>query len=38
MNGSDFGVGLGVGLILGIAISMILDKWYKWKDEIEENE
>ena len=34
MNGSEFGVGMGGGVIIGIVISMILDKWYEWKDEI----
>ena len=34
INEIDFSMGLAVGLIMGLLISMVLDKWHIWKDEL----
>ena len=34
INEIDFSMGLAVGLIMGLLISMALDKWHIWKDEL----
>tara|TARA_R110002020_G_scaffold72272_8_gene186071 strand:- start:765 stop:881 length:117 start_codon:yes stop_codon:yes gene_type:complete len=36
MNELDFGMGLAVGLLMGLFISLVLDKWHKWKDEVKD--
>ena len=38
MDDSAFGVVIGIGIVIGILISMILDKWYEWRDEMERSE
>tara|TARA_R100000951_G_scaffold64604_1_gene54515 strand:+ start:104 stop:241 length:138 start_codon:yes stop_codon:yes gene_type:complete len=34
INEIDFSMGLAVGLIMGLLISMALDKWHIWKEEL----
>jgi len=38
MSEIDFSMGVAVGLIMGLAISLVLDKWHMWKDEMNNEE
>ena len=34
MNELDFSMGIAVGLIMGLIISLALDTWHIWKEEL----
>jgi len=37
-NELNFGIGMSVGIIIGLLVSIILDKWHEWKDDMKESE